>query len=209
MRMLAVITPLLVATGVAAAPTYELDVARSNLVVHVHKTGLFSAFEHDHFLHPQRWRGTLTFVSDQPETARVELVVDAASLVDRQPKLTAANRQKVEEQIRSPMVLDAARFPEVRFTAERLELRGPRPAANSPAGELSGVVTGKIELHGHTLPLALTVRARYNAGGVSVTGRAQLEQSHFGIQPMHKGGLGVEDRVDIDFEAVFIAPRAK
>jgi polyisoprenoid-binding protein YceI len=207
MRTATVSSCILLAIGAAAAPTYELDATHSDLVVHVHKKGVFSAFEHDHFLHPQRWRGTLTFAPDHPEAATVELIVDAASLVDRQPQLKPADRAKVEDQIRSPAVLDAARFPEVRFRADQLELRGS-PSGTSDGGQvLSGVLKGTLALHGRDRPIEVTVTARTNANGVRVRGAAAVKQTDFGIEPLHKAGLGVEDRVDIELDALFTARR--
>jgi polyisoprenoid-binding protein YceI len=210
MRIAALLTCLIVASGARAAPTTQgLEVGRSDLVVTVRKKGLFSAFEHDHFLHPQRWHGTLTFDPEHPDAARVELVLDAASLVDQQPKLKPADRQKVEEQIRSPMVLDAAQFPEVRFTGDRLEVKSRQNGPRAGEQELSGVLTGTLELHGHKKPLALPFHARYNAGGVGVKGHVELNQSDFGIRPLSKAGgaIAVHDRVEVDFDAVFAVRR--
>jgi polyisoprenoid-binding protein YceI len=194
---------ILLAASAAGAAEYRLDPARSTLVVHVHKKGLFSAFEHDHHFHPQRWGGRLDFDAEPFELTRLEIVVDAASLVDEQPKLSHGNRQKVEEQVRSPVVLDAARFPEVRYTAERLELRGHD--ANEPSA-VKGALMGTLQLHGQTRALPLEFVAHNANDEVSASGQVAFSQGDFGIRAMSKGGgaIAVEDRVVIEFTAHFV-----
>jgi polyisoprenoid-binding protein YceI len=212
MRILTLLTALLVASvGQAAEERFALDARHSDLVVHVRKKGLFSAFEHDHYLHPQRWHGTVTVDVDHPEEVRVELAVDAASLVDHQPKLSTANREKVEGQIRSPSVLDAQRFPEVRFVADRIEVHAAQPGATDGERELTGALLGSLDLHGHAQPITIAFHARIGRGGVVVRGHTEFDQSQFGISPLRKAGgaIAVQDHVTIDFDAMFTPVEAQ
>src|SRR5579862_9534397 len=111
MRWTTLLCALAISTGARAA-TYQLDARQSELTVNVLKKGALSVFAHDHFLHPREWSGALTFDERHPEATRVELTVGTASLWDAQKKLKPKDRAKVEDQIRGPTVLDAARFPE-------------------------------------------------------------------------------------------------
>jgi polyisoprenoid-binding protein YceI len=206
MRWTTLLCALLASTGARAA-TFELDARQSDLTVHVRKKGLFSAFEHDHFLHPHSWSGTLEYDEQHPERARIELSVGTASFSDAQPKLSPSNRAKVENQIRSPMVLDAARFPLARFVAERITIRG------RGAGAIDGEANGTLSLHGQLQPLVVTFHARTGGERVAVHGHTELAQTRFGIKPSRKAGgaIAVQDAVTIDFDAVFVAapPRSR
>jgi polyisoprenoid-binding protein YceI len=198
MRPLALALVLSAAT--AHADSFALDGRQSDLTVRVYKKGVFSAFAHDHFLHPQRWRGTLFFNPERPAETRAEVIIDAASLVDRQPKLSERDRAKVEAQIRSPAVLDAQRFAEIRFTLEGLAL-GP------PGDERRGTLTGTLQLHGVSRRVTIATVASTSQAGVRARGRVELRQSDFGIHParMAGGAIAVQDRVTVELDVRFVA----
>jgi polyisoprenoid-binding protein YceI len=191
------IASLLAATASAQpdASRYQLDSAGSELTVHVFKSGLFSGFLHDHLFVPQQWSCTVEFDAAHLEAFRAQFSVAAASLRDNQPKLSAEDRAKVESQVASPEVLDATRFPEIRFTAERLV------ASADKSEELQGTVFGKLSLHGVTRPLEFPVRIWRRGDARVVLGKVSFNQSDFGISPLSKAGgaIAVEDRVLVDF----------
>ena len=188
---------LLAATASAQpdASRYQLDSAGSELTVHVFKSGLFSGFLHDHLFVPQQWSCTVEFDAAHLEAFRAQLSVATASLRDNQPKLSAEDRAKVESQVASPEVLDATRFPEIRFTADRLV------ASADKTEELQGTVFGKLSLHGVTRPMDFPVRVWRRGDARVVLGKVSFNQSDFGISPLSKAGgaIAVEDRVLVDF----------
>ena len=102
----------------ASESRWSADPARSRLVVHVRKKGLLSGMAHDHHFVPAEWRATAIFDEARPSGARLEVVVRADSLHDGQPALSAADRTKVEAQAAGADVLDARRYPEIRFTRD-------------------------------------------------------------------------------------------
>jgi len=174
---------------------WQLDSAGSELTVHVFKSGLFSGFLHDHLFVPQQWSCTVEFDAAHLEAFRAQLSVATASLRDNQPKLSAEDRAKVESQVASPEVLDATRFPEIRFTADRLV------ASADKSEEFQGTVFGKLSLHGVTRPLEFPVRVWRRGDARVVLGKVSFNQSDFGISPLSKAGgaIAVEDRVLVDF----------
>jgi polyisoprenoid-binding protein YceI len=178
---------------------WQLDSAGSELTVHVFKAGLFSGFLHDHLFVPQQWSCTAEFDPAHLEAFRAQVSVATASLRDNQPKLSAEDRAKVESQIASPEVLDATRFPEIRFTADRLVVSGDK------SDELQGTVSGKLSLHGVTRPLEFPVRVWRRGDARVVLGKASFSQSDFGVSPLRKAGgaIAVEDRVLVDFALRF------
>ncbi len=104
-------------------------------------------------------------------------------------------KAKVESQVASPEVLDATRFPEIRFTADRLV-----PSADK-SEEFQGTVFGKLSLHGVTRPLEFPVHVWRRGDARVVLGKVSFNQSDFGISPLRKAGgaIAVEDRVLVDF----------
>jgi polyisoprenoid-binding protein YceI len=125
----------------------------------------------------------------------------AAASAAAQPKLSAEDKAKVESQLVSPEVLDANRFPEIRFIANRLVV------SSQKTDELEGTVSGKLSLHGITRPLEVPVRIWRRGNAQVVLGKVSFKQSDFGIAPLRKAGgaIAVEDRVLVDF-AVRLLP---
>jgi polyisoprenoid-binding protein YceI len=188
----------LAATTAAAQPNssnWQLDAATSELTVHVFKAGLFSGFLHDHQFVPRQWNITARFDPTHLEDFQAEVTVATASLRDIQPKLSAEDIAKVESQLVSPEVLDANRFPEIRFIADRLVV------SSQKTDELEGTLSGKLSLHGMTRPLEFPVHVWRRGNEQVVLGKVSFNQSDFGISPLHKAGgaIAVEDRVLVDF----------
>jgi polyisoprenoid-binding protein YceI len=206
MVSLCVVTALAGAPAVARAdpPALHAVLARSRIVVHVLKKGLFSGMAHDHHFVPGDWNAKLSFDAAHPAETRVEVIIAAASLRDEQPDLSPEDRQKVNGQAAGGDVLDAAHHPEIRFSAQRLELRAPAGAAAS--GEVQGVFSGTLSLHGRAHAVSVPVRAVEERGGWRARGTATFKQSDFGIEP-YSGFLGtvaVHDEVKVDYD-LFLA----
>ena len=179
----------------ASSDTWELDSTRSELSLHVFKAGLFSGFLHDHLFVPQSWKVTVHFNPSHPESFHVDVVIAASSLRDMEPKLSAEDRAKVDQQVISADVLDATRFPEIAFSAARLV------STAQHGDELEGTADGKLSLHGVTRSLQVPVRVWERGGEQVVLGKVSFKQSDFGIAPLHKaaGAVSVEDQVLVDF----------
>lgn len=208
---------LLVVLGVPRQPApasgerlWRIDTTRSRLVVHVFRKGLFSPALHDHHFVPDRWSGTIRFDPDRPDDVAVEVAVDATSLRDEQPKLSPADRREVEAQVRSPRFLDADRYPQIRFVADRVE--GVDRPATPPARALQGRLVGRLTIRGVTAPIVLAVTAEIGSEWLRATAETSFRQSQFGIRPLSRflGTIGVEDRVQVELslEAVRTEPPA-
>ena len=191
------ITALLLFARIAEASsdTWELDSTRSELSLHVFKAGLFSGFLHDHLFVPQSWKVTVHFNPSHPESFHVDVVIAASSLRDMEPKLSAEDRAKVDQQVISADVLDATRFPEIAFSAARLV------STAQHGDELEGTADGKLSLHGVTRSLQVPVRVWDRGSEQVVLGKVSFKQSDFGIAPLNKAGgsVAVEDQVLVDF----------
>lgn len=200
-----VFLPAALAAGAGRAGAVELlraDPAASALAIHVAKSGVLSGVSHEHHFVPQSWQAEARFDPARPAATEVWVVVDAGSLHDREGRLNAASRAEVDRKAAGAEVLDARRFPEVRFRgAEVKDLRVPGP------GALEGVLRGELALHGVHRPVEVPFRARVERGGFRVTGSARFLQSDFGIRPYSTalGTIGVDDLVSVEFDLV-LAP---
>lgn len=131
------------AAGAAAAPgsfeavapdPYRLDPVRSGVtfdveyVLHTRLT-----------MHIDRMRARLTGIEDGLAAARVSVTIDAASV--------KANMPFVARIVEGDDMLDAARYPDIRFVSTRFVRTGPS----------SGLLTGALTIRATTHPVTLTV----------------------------------------------------
>jgi polyisoprenoid-binding protein YceI len=183
----------------AAAGVWHVDPARSQLVVYVSRAGALSPALHDHQFFATRWGGTISVDPSQPQRASLRLTVDASSLRDREPGLSPRDVRTVEAQVRGPEVLDAERFPEIRFVASRFEPL--QSNATGAAGALRGVVFGTLTLHGTTRPMRIPVQTAWSQRALEARGSVEFLQSEFGIRPYRRalGTIAVRDRVRVAF----------
>jgi len=185
-----------------ASPTrWSADLGRSQIVVHVYKKGLLSGMAHDHHFGVGNFRVTATLDETPPSRARFEVIIAADSLRDGQPDLSPEDRAKVDGQSAGAGVLDAHRFPEIRFAPEE-----PADAVLSvkPDGSIEGSLAGTLSLHGQQHPLAVPVQAKREGEGWRVRGSVRFKQSDFGIEP-YSGFLGtvaVHDEIQVEFDLV-------
>ena len=186
---------MLGAAGSAQAEpaTWTAATGSGRIEVHVYKRGLLSGLAHDHHFSATAWRATAVLDPAEPGLARVEVVVEAGSLRDQQAALSEQERDEVNGRAAGPETLDAARYPEIRFVADRLD----------------GDLIGTLSMHGVSRPLRVPVQATREGERWRVKGAARIKQSEFGIEPYSgfAGTVAVHDEVVIEFELLMgLAP---
>jgi polyisoprenoid-binding protein YceI len=161
-----------------------IDVDHSELKVRVFKSGLFSAFAHDHEIEAQIIEGAI----DTSEPASVVLHVDSRKLRVLDPGISEKDRRDIQNTMLGPEVLDTERFSEIVF----------KSTAVAPSGTDRWTVRGELTLHGRTQ--AVTVEVTYRAG--HYTGQATLKQTEFGMKPVRVAGgtVKVKDDVRVEFD---------
>jgi polyisoprenoid-binding protein YceI len=173
-------------------PTGAIDAAHSRVEVDVSRSGLLSAFGHDH-------RITAPITSGQVRSQggpRAEIAFDARSLRVADGGLSDSDREKVQATMEGPDVLDAERYPEIAF----------RSAAIEGAGADHWTVEGSLTLHGQTR----TVRGDVSLAGGRYRGSAVFKLTDFGIRPpvVAGGTVHVRDEVRIVFDVAVEEPGA-
>jgi len=176
---------LLLATlaGLSATALAQVESARSSLTVHVYKTGLLSSLGHNHVV-------TAPLAESKVDASRmlVEIMVRAKDLRVIDPEDSESARAEIQATMLGSKVLDADRYPEIRFKSSRIE----------PAGAGRYHVTGILELHGTRKEIGFDV-----AGGPGrYRGNVKLNQTDFGIQPVSSlaGAVKVKNQVEIDLD---------
>lgn len=161
----------------------EIDIHKSVMSVRVFKSGLFSAFGHEHEISAPIASGSF----DESRRS-AELTVDARQMRVMDKDVSEKDRADIQETMLGPKVLDAGRYPEIRF----------RSTAVEPAGAGRWTVRGDLTLHGQTRPVKLEVQSQNG----HFKGAAPLKQRDFGIEPVSVGGgaVKVKDELRVEFD---------
>jgi polyisoprenoid-binding protein YceI len=170
------------------AQRHAIDVDRSKLTVHVFKTGVFSAFAHNHEIEAPVADGSVDTSANT-----VTLRIDARKLRVADPESSPDTRADIQKTMDGPMVLDVERFPDVAFTSTAAE----------PSGGDRWTVRGELSLHGKTAPAVVDVTLKDG----HYHGSATVKQKDFGIRPVSiaGGSVKVKDEVKIEFD-ILLAP---
>ncbi len=162
-----------------------IDTERSVLTVRVYKTGLFSAFAHDHEIRAPIQKG----VFDEDKST-AEFVVDAHALRVIDPDVSDKDRAEIQATMLGPKVLDSEEFPEIRFHSTEV----------NRISDGKWTVHGDLTLHGQTRPVKVDVERKNGR----YRGSSQLLQKDFGITPVTIAGgtVKVKNEVRVEFEVV-------
>jgi polyisoprenoid-binding protein YceI len=175
-----------------------IDASASAVQVHVGKSGVFGFAGHAHEVVAERFEGRVDADVDDLARSAVELSFDASGLKVSGQGEPEGDAPKVQEAMAGPKVLDASRFPAIRFRSRQV---AGRRAADG-AYELQ--VSGDISLHGVSRPVTLPVRVELSGSTLTASGRTALAQRAFGIEPVSAGGgtVKVKNEVGIEFRIV-------
>jgi polyisoprenoid-binding protein YceI len=186
----AVLTLSLSPTRPAPASTdaRKIDSTHSTMTVRVFKTGVFSAFAHDHEIEAPIESGEVK----ESESPSVELRVDARKIRVLDPGASQDTRAQIQKTMLGPEILDGEHFPEIHFQSTTIE----------PKGADHWVVQGKLDLHGQTHPVMVDVTLKDGF----YRGSATLKQTAFGITPVSIAGgtVKVKDEVKVEFQIVLV-----
>ena len=176
---------------VAAAPpcvaqSRALDPQQSTVTVRVFKSGLFRAFADDHVIEARLAEGSL----DDTAAPAVQIAIEVRAMRVLDPGLSPKDREEVQTRMLGPEVLDADRFPRIRF----------RSGAVQQGGADRWSVRGELEVHGQTRPVTVNVVRNQD----HYTGTTSVKQSDFGITPISIAGgtVKVKNEIKIDFDIV-------
>ncbi len=174
---------ILACSGPVSGQSHSIDTAKSSMTVHVYKTGVLSAFGHDHEISAPLASGSVDI-----QGRKVELHVDAGALRVQDPKVSDKDRAEIQTTMLGPEVLDAQNQKEIRFQSTSAE----------PAGAGAWKLAGQLTLHGMTQPVSMTVQEKDG----HYSGTCRFDITRFGIKPVKAAGgaVRVKDEVQVNFD---------
>lgn len=184
----------------AAPVTYRLEPKHSKLVVHLLKAGAGSRFAHDHVVEARQVSGEVVVDAATPGASRISVTVPTRALRADDPKLrrrygmktvlSAKDRRKVEENMRSSGQLHTARYPSITFASRRVVALGKDRYR----------VYGTLTIRGVSRPVTTTVRASVAGGTFKGSCQLRVRQSAFGYKPYSAmlGLVSVRDAITIN-----------
>ncbi len=155
----------------------------STLALEVFKTGLKRGKKHMLFF--ENFRGELSYINERPESSRLDLMVDANSVLCRDAWLRPKQRKAVMSFAKTK-ALDVAHHPEIRFASSRVSAKPLR----------GFVVEGVLAIRGITRNIrANIVLTAMSRGRFQIDGDAPFRLSDFGIHPPSSlfGLVGTQD----------------
>jgi polyisoprenoid-binding protein YceI len=178
-----------------ALQVFLLDPARSRVLVHVGKSGLFSFAGHTHEVAAPVRAGRVVYDAGDPARSSVVVEFDAAALRVTGRGEPAEDVPEVQRTMLGPRVLDVERFPRIAFESRRISVTA------ASGDRLSLRIAGELTLHGVTRPAAAVVEAQVGAEEIAARGRLTVKQTDFGIRPVTAGAgtVRVKDALDIEF----------
>ena len=161
----------------------QIDTKKSTITIRVFKSGLFSAFAHDHEIVAPISEGH--FSEAQPS---VELNVRVGELRVMDREVSEKDRATIQSTMLGPSVLDVEKFPEIKYRSTEVKrLTGDKWA-----------IEGELTLHGKTRPVRVDVEGQQG----HYQGKAVIAQKEFGIEPVRVAGgtVRVKNEVQVEFE---------
>ena len=172
----------IVLLGLAALPLFGQAPARQSVItVHASKSGLFSAFAHNHTI-----RAPVQRVMVDAKNMAAEIVVETSKMKVLDPEASEKERAEIQTTMLGPKVLNAEKFPEIRFKSSRIEQTSPRHYR----------VTGTLDLHG----VSKEISFQMTGGAGHYQGKTKLKQTDFGIQPVSVAGGTVKVKNELELE---------
>ena len=168
------------------AQRQAIDVSRSSLKIRVFKSGMFSAFAHDHEIQAPIDEGEI----DSSANPSVQLHMDARKMRVLDPEISVSRRADIQRTMEGAEVLDVEHFSEISYRSTEIVSTGP--------GRWE--VRGNLSLHGKNQPVVVLVSLESG----HYRGSASFKQSQFGITPIRIAGgtVKVKDELKIEFDIV-------
>ena len=171
-----------------------IEPGKGQFLILVGSSGLFSMFGHDHTIEAKEIAGCAEVEGGDLTRSSVELTFPANKITVLDPKDSASDRAKVQEQMDTD-VLRIQEFPSIRFRSTGVRRTQGR--------ENAIMVDGQLTIRDRTQTVAIPVEiGSAGDGSTRVRGEYSLRQTAFGITPVRVAGgaVRVKDEVKVRFE---------
>lgn len=177
---------------------FVVDPALSTVTVHVGRAGLLAFAGHDHEVAAPGVTGVILLQPGDLSGSRVTLEFDTTAMKVTGRGEPLEDVPEVQRTMLSDRVLDAQRYPAIRFESDRVSIQ----RRTSDGFRLR--VEGRLTLHGTSGRLDVPVDVRVAGRRLTATGTATVRQTAFGIRPVTAGAgtVRVKDDLTIAFSVV-------
>lgn len=169
------------------------------LTISTYVGGMGAKMGHDLVLQATRWSGTANLDSANPGASSVQVTVDASSLEVIHATggvKPLSDKDKGDITQNQAKTLQYGKFPQITFQSTSVTGSAPKLS-----------VQGNLSIMGNSRPVTLDVSVEDGGSSTTVTAKAALVQTDFGVKPYSKmGALKVKDSVD--FQVVLSLPNA-
>jgi polyisoprenoid-binding protein YceI len=166
----------------------------SRIFIDLRATGLLRVVAHSPTLTARPARVTVDFV-EPPGESTVEAAFRADG-VEAPADISASDRAKMVENLRSREVLDAARFPSIEFRGRY-------------QGTLEeGTLSGDLQVRSVVRAISMSIRVKREGEVLAATGHWEGRLTHLGIKPFRAllGAIKLEDWIALRIDIRFAAP---
>lgn len=168
-----------------------LEPGKGQFLILAGTSGLFGAFAHDHTVEAKEITGCAHVDGTDLTKSSVELTFAAKTLTVLDPKASAKDRAKIQQQMETD-VLRVREFPSIRFRSTAVHLKGAMLS-----------VDGQLTIRDRTQSVSIPLQVMRTTGGlIEVKGTYAFRQTAFGIKPVSIAGgtVRVKDELKVQFD---------
>jgi len=172
---------------------WAFDAADGELTLHTGVAGRAARMGHRLTIAMTRWRASVDWVADQPDSATLVVEVDSLEVLKGEGGVKGlSGPEKVLVRSNALKSLSANKFPEIRFDADSIEKTGDGYR-----------LSGKLRIRGTERDHVVDMRAEELADSWRLSLQSTIRQSDFGVKPysLLMGSLQVADEVTVSFTA--------
>jgi polyisoprenoid-binding protein YceI len=175
---------------------FEIDAARSKLMVKARRGGLAWFKGHDHHIAVRDLSGHVEFTPDSLDHASLEMAVRAASLEETSDVFTPQQKAIINKELKE-IVLETEKYPEITF-------RSTNVTGALKDGSFEMKIAGDIMLHGVTRRITIPATVSVQDGTLHAVGKFTLDRSEFNVKATSAfhGLVRIKDRLKFTFDIV-------
>lgn len=176
-----------------AGASWILTAFDGELLVHTDVGGRAAKMGHRLTIAMRQWRATVRWAASEPVAAALVVEVNSFDVLRGEGGITPlSGPEKTLVRSNALRSLNAAKYPEINFTAETIE--------KSRGGYR---LTGTLRIHGKAREQVIDLRTDDLGGSWQMSSETLVRQTDFGVKPysLLMGSVKVADEVGVSFTA--------
>lgn len=189
-----ILLPLIGRANPDGSVIYHLDPDRTQVRVHLGKSGLFGFMGDDHVIDVPVLTGTLVANPTNNEPVSLEFAIQTGRIEVLDPELAADTRIEVQQKMIGEKVLDVAQFPSIQFSSSSFK---------KAKGDSMWRIVGEITVKDSAAAIEISAEIQLEASAFKARGQTEIKLSAIGIKPPGAGAgtIKVKNLFTVDFES--------